>query len=241
METKDTLEYKAMEQRMTTFHSSDTWAVILAAGSGNRMAKAGIPLPKQFLTFRDTPLFWHSASVFAASPSLKGLIFVFPKHYLDFAEQSLQALTKEKPLGLPWKIVAGGALRQDSVYNALQTLPPECQYVLLHDAARPFLTPHLVERVLIPLQNGEAQGVIPGLPVTDTIKEVSIPPQDTSIPDDPSAATTPLSHETVLLTIERTPLRAVQIPHAFPRIALRHAHEESRQQGRTVPDDSGLM
>ncbi len=77
--------------------------------------------------------------------------------------------------------------------------------------------------------------------MTDTIKEVSIPHQHPSIPEDPSAATPPLPHETVLRTIERTPLRAVQTPQAFQRIALRHAHEEARQKERIVTDDAAMM
>ncbi|MDR0239219.1 MAG: 2-C-methyl-D-erythritol 4-phosphate cytidylyltransferase, partial [Deltaproteobacteria bacterium] len=122
------------------------WAVVLAAGSGSRMAAAGLARPKQFLTCQGMPLYWHSALTFSRCARVAGIVFVLPEDCLAEEEvriRQFDGLTvgatpnppnSSRPLGVPWKAVAGGHLRRDSVFNALSALPVDCEYVLVHDA-----------------------------------------------------------------------------------------------------------
>lgn len=115
-------------------------------------------------------------------------------------------------------VVAGGAERTDSVAAGLAALPPQVGIVLVHDAARA-LTPAVVfERVVAAVRHGH-RAVIPGLPVTDTIKTVD-------------------ARDHVLATPERRTLRAVQTPQGFLRETLERAHAEG---GSAVTDDAGLV
>ncbi|CAK7068084.1 MAG: Bifunctional enzyme IspD/IspF [Desulfovibrio sp.] len=197
------------------------WAIIAAAGSGSRLAKAGIDRPKQFLELRGAPLFWHSARTFASVAGVHGVIFVFPQTALEDAAKTLAALAAEERFPLPYRAVAGGETRRDSVQCALLALPPECDTVLVHDAARPFVTAKLTARVLEKLDHG-ASAVIPGVPLVDTIKEVD-------------------AENIVTATHDRNALRAVQTPQGFSRAKLQAAHEKSRVAGDSITDDAMLM
>ena len=133
---------------------------------------------------------------------------------------------------MPWRTAAGGPRRQDSVRLGLAALPAACGTVLVHDGARPFLTPALVTRVAdaltdsptIPPADGAALpfGVVPGLPVTDTIKEVD-------------------AGNRVRRTPARADLRAAQTPQAFRTAALAEAHRRAEAEGWEVTDDASLM
>ena len=185
--------------------------------------KSAAPGGKQFLAWKDAPLFWHSAKTIAALPALDGLVLVFPEKGPDFENScNLAAICLERdPLGLPCKMVPGGARRQDSVQKALAALPAECEYVLVHDSARPFVTTALCQRVLDALLGGH-DGVVPGLELSDTVKEV-----------DPAGL--------VRRTPERDVLRAVQTPQGFKLQTLRAAHRQSQEQGWEVTDDAALL
>jgi len=196
------------------------WSIILAAGSGSRLAPAAGGKKKQFIEWKGAPLFWHSAVVLSRVARMQGVVFVFPEEDLEFAREQLASLDKFRCLGMPWFAVAGGKRRQDSVYNGLAALPRECQTVLVHDAARPFMTPALVNRLLDALKDG-AQGVIPAIAVTDTIKVV----------DDGIVTGTP----------ERATLRAVQTPQGFIRSVLQQAHETCRAEDWQVTDDASVL
>ena len=205
------------------------WAVVLAAGSGSRMAAAG-PRPKQFLEYRGSPLYWQSALTFSRCARVAGIIFVFPEDRLAEEEVRIRQIEgladnagtgrSVTPLGLPWKAVSGGPLRRDSVFNALQALPPHCEGVLIHDAARPFVSAALVAGLIDALEQGAA-GVIPGLPVSDTIKQVEA--------------------GQVVATLEREALYAAQTPQAFRLDLLRAAHARARAEDWTATDDACLL
>ena len=138
----------------------------------------------QFVRRKGAPLWWRAARALTASPRVRGLVVVFPPERLDAATAELADLDRDHVLGVPWRTAAGGPRRQDSVRLGLAALPAACGTVLVHDGARPFLTPALVTRVAdaltdsptIPPADGAALpfGVVPGLPVTDTIKEVEL-------------------------------------------------------------------
>ncbi len=201
------------------------WAVILAAGQGIRMASATGGMPKQFLQWQGLPLYWESVRVFSRCARIAGIVFVFPKNVLNCERERVAALMREKPYGLAWRVVAGGKLRQDSVGCGLEALPRECSLVLVHDAARPFASPRLINRVLDALEEQHSRGiqggVIPGVTVTDTIKVVT----DGLVCDTP----------------DRSTLTAVQTPQGFDVHTLRTAYARACAEGWIVTDDAGML
>lgn len=194
------------------------WAVILAAGSGSRLA-ASIGVKKQFLAVAGKPLFWLAARSLARAPGLDGLVFVFPPDHPE-APDLTSRLDAAESLGLPFRCVVGGARRQDSVENGLAALPRSCQRVLVHDAARCLLPPAVTARVLDALADGH-QAVIPALPVTDTIKRAD--------------------GDMVATTLPRRTLRAVQTPQGFDLALLRQAFAFARTRDLDVTDDASLI
>ncbi len=208
-----------------THPAAPLWAVLLAAGSGARIAAALAPgdeTRKQYLDLEGAPLFWKSARTLARVQAVRGLVFVFPAQDVERMGAVLADLDVALPLGLPWRICAGGARRQDSVRLGLAALPDRsCQAVLVHDSARPFASAALVRRVAEALEQG-AVAAIPGLPVTDTIKAVD-------------------NNNVVVDTPVRASLRAVQTPQGFLLAPLLAAHEKAQAEGWEVTDDAGLM
>ena len=197
------------------------WGVILAAGQGSRLAAATGGTAKQFLRYRGAPLWWSSVKAMAASPRIHGLVLVFPPDRKEEAEAEMRTLEKNESPGVPLLAAGGGERRQDSVRLGLAALPADCTAVLVHDSARPFLTTALVSRLALTLEEG-CDGAIPGVAVTDTIKEVD---------DDNDVTRTP----------DRSSLRAVQTPQAFPLTSLREAHARAEAEGWDVTDDASLM
>ncbi len=120
---------------------------------------------------------------------------------------------------VPVTVVVGAATRQGSVRAALAVLPPEVDVVLVHDAARPLIPPAVVEAVLAAVRAGAAAAV-PVLPVIDTLKSVD-------------------ATGTVVGTVDRSMLAAVQTPQGFRREVLEQAHRQASSAALT--DDAGLV
>lgn len=197
------------------------WAIILAAGRGERLSRAAGGERKQFLPLEGAPLFWRSVRTFARIPEVQGCVLVLPPDDFDRARSlATDCLAADAP-GIPLRFVAGGARRQDSVAAGLSVLPGPCDAVLVHDSARPFASPALVARLVDALAAG-APAAIPGLAVTDTIKRVN--------PD-----------QTVAETPDRARLVAVQTPQAFTLAVLRQAHESAASNGIEATDDAMLV
>ena len=112
--------------------------------------------------------------------------------------------------------VAGGATRSESVRRGLAAVPAEATIICVHDAARPLASAALYGRVVDAIRDG-ADGAVPGVPVTDTVKVVD--------------------GSDVTATLDRTTLVAVQTPQAFRAAMLRAAHG----QGGSATDDSALV
>ena len=208
------------ESSGTSPHAVKPWALVLAAGQGSRMAESTGGTAKQFLPWRGMPLFWHAARAMSRSACVAGIVFVFPASQIDEATELLADLQKHDDLGLPWVTASGGALRQDSVRLGLAALPLRPTSVLVHDAARPFLSPALVRRVCHELAQGAA-GVIPAISVTDTIKTVA--------------------NGRVTATLPREGLAAVQTPQGFQLKTLLAAHAHALEAGLAVTDDASLL
>ena len=174
-----------------------TWAVLVAAGRGERL---GGDRPKAFAPLRGRPLLAESLERLEDSDWVDSIVVAAPPGW----EEPAILLAEELGAGKVSACVAGGAERSDSVRAGLAEVPGDATVVLVHDAARPLLPAAVLERVLAPLSEGW-DGVVPGLPVADTLKRVE--------------------RERVLGTVPRADLVAVQTPQAFLVNSLRRALE----------------
>lgn len=196
------------------------WALLLAAGSGSRMGTA-IDRPKQFLQWRARPLYWHSAMTFSRSACIDGIVFVFPQTELETEKERIAELAQEDSFGLPWLVSAGGVRRQDSCKNGLALVPMTVERVLVHDAARPFMSAALARRVCDAVSS-ELPCIVPAVPVTDTTRQLKLD-----------------GSWLVERTLERQSLVACQTPQGFWAEALRKAISEYGYLD--VTDEAALM
>ena len=175
---------------------SSTWAVVVAAGRGDRL---GLDRPKAFAKLGGRPLLAESLERLESSDWVDSIVVVAPEEW----EEPSILLAEEIGAGKVTACVAGGATRAESVRAGVAEIGAEALVVIVHDAARPLLVEEVVERVLAPLGEGW-DGAVPALPVADTLKRAG---------DD----------GTILETVDRTGLHAVQTPQAFLAAVLREA------------------
>jgi 2-C-methyl-D-erythritol 4-phosphate cytidylyltransferase len=189
----------------------DVAVLVPAAGLGTRL---GPGAPKALRELRGVPLLVHAVRRLSGAACVGRIVVAAPVGAVD----EVRALLGADDLA-PIDIVEGGQTRQASVRSALDAVPPEYDVILVHDAARAFAPPDLIERVAAAVRDGH-DAVIPVLPVVDTVKQV-----DES------------GH--VVGTVDRTVLRAVQTPQGFRRHTLEAAHKASADG--TATDDAGLV
>ena len=172
------------------------WAVVVAAGSGERL---GADQPKAFVRFGDDPLIAASVAALDDHPAITGIVLVVPAGW----EERATFMADDIGAGKASIAVAGGATRSDSVAAGVAEVPDDAGIILVHDAARPNVPADLIDRVLGGFADG-ADGVIPVLPIDDTVKRVD-------------------GAGRVVETLDRAELRAVQTPQAFLADVLRRA------------------
>jgi 2-C-methyl-D-erythritol 4-phosphate cytidylyltransferase len=188
-------------------------ALVLAAGRGERL---GGGTPKAFVPLAGRPLLWHALAAMAAAPAIERVVPVIARADLPRWERLAPELAGLAKLAAP---VFGGAERQDSVREGLAALPPEIQWVAVHDAARPFVRAAAVARVV---EAARASGAaILAVPATDTIKRVRA--------------------GRVLETPPRSELWAAQTPQVFRTQLLREALAKATAEGRLATDDAQLV
>jgi 2-C-methyl-D-erythritol 4-phosphate cytidylyltransferase len=171
------------------------WAVLAAAGRGERL---GSDRPKAFARLGTRPLLAESLERLEDSDWIDFIVIAAPAEW----EEPAILLAEELGAGKVSSVATGGATRSESVREALAEVADDAAVVLVHDAARPLLPDEVIERVLAPLSEGW-DGVVPGLPLSDTVKRVE--------------------GDRVVETLERTELVAVQTPQAFVASILREA------------------
>jgi 2-C-methyl-D-erythritol 4-phosphate cytidylyltransferase len=148
------------------------FVILPAAGIGTRMASAApatsAKAPKQFLELRGVPILLHSLRAFLAVPRVTSIFLAVREP----EQPRVAALLAEHDLTSRVHIVPGGDTRQDSVAHALAALPStdENDIVLVHDAVRPLIDPHTIDRTIDAIEHHGA--AIVGTPATDTIKQV---------------------------------------------------------------------
>lgn len=184
-------------------------AIVLAAGSGERL---GLGRPKAFVELAGRPILAHAAAAALACPAVSAIVIAAPPGGEDLAHAIVE------PLGTH-SVVSGGASRSASVHAALEAVPEDVRVVVCHDAARPFATPALFDRVLEALQG--VDGVVPVISVPDTVKRIA--------------------RDVVLGTEAREGLALAQTPQAFLASALREAHARVERDGVEVTDDAEAL
>jgi 2-C-methyl-D-erythritol 4-phosphate cytidylyltransferase len=171
------------------------WAVIVAAGRGERL---GLDRPKAFAKLNGRPLLAESLERLEASGWVDSIVVAAPPDW----EEPVILLAEELGCGKVVAAVPGGETRAASVRAGLAEVPDDAAVVLVHDAARPVLAEEVVERLMTPLTEGW-DGVVPGLPIADTVKRVD--------------------GDQIVETVDRDALVISQTPQAFVWPALRDA------------------
>jgi 2-C-methyl-D-erythritol 4-phosphate cytidylyltransferase len=194
-------------------------AIVPAAGLGTRM---GTDQPKQFLELDGVPLIIFTLRRLGACAAITD--FLVATRTEDVV--SLQDKVARAGLGRPARVIHGGDTRQQSVANALAQVDPATEIVLVHDAVRPFVTVHQIERVI---SEARARGAaILGIPAIDTVKEV----KRTSLPEDVALISATIPRERIVLA---------QTPQVFSYPVLRDAFRKAEQDGVTASDEAALV
>jgi 2-C-methyl-D-erythritol 4-phosphate cytidylyltransferase/2-C-methyl-D-erythritol 2,4-cyclodiphosphate synthase len=173
-------------------------------------------MPKQYRVLLGEPVLRHSLRLFTDHPKI-GAVQAVIRHE-DVA--GYDAASARLPKCLP--AVPGGKTRQASVLAGLESLVPTApRFVLVHDAARPFGDPSLIDRAIASVRRSGAS--VPAVAISDSVKRVD-------------------SEGTITASVERTGLRAVQTPQAFAFETLLTAHRRAAMEGRDdFSDDAALM
>ncbi len=188
-------------------------AIILAAGRGTRM---GSDVSKVLLPVAGRSLILHTLERFGRSREVGRATLVVPPEALRRYETLLQGAPVS---GLEVGVRPGGARRQDSVRAGLDALDPDCEFVIVHDGARPFAAPALIDRCA--RESRRNRSVTAAVPSRNTIKSVT---------DGQVTETLPSSR-----------LWEIQTPQAFPVGLLRDAHALAHREGVEATDDAMLV
>ena len=184
-----------------------------AAGRGDRL---GLDRPKAFAPLNDRPLIAESLERLDASEWIEGIVVAAPPEW----EEPCILVAEEVAAGKVAATVTGGESRSESVRNALAEVPDDAAVVVVHDAARPLITDEVIERVVSGLSDGW-DGVVPAMPVADTVKRVE--------------------GEAIVETLDRAGLVAVQTPQAFVASSIRDALSTLQQSVAKYPDCASLV
>lgn len=191
-----------------------TLAIIPAGGAGRRM---GGSAPKQYRPLAGVPVIIHTLRAFQSASVIDEIYLVVPEGDIPEVTSGIvarYALTKVS------RIFAGGAERQDSVRNALAHVREEHGIIVVHDGVRPFVSGELIRRAVAAA--GEYGAASVGVPVRDTVKEVS-----------PAGW--------VVKTVPREGLWLTQTPQAFQRPLIQAAYEKAGQEGFSGTDDASVV
>lgn len=188
--------------------------VIVAAGKGERM---GTALPKPFLPLAGTPLFIHTLRSLSKSSLVSKVVLVVAAEQEQFCRD---LLNQYGPFDATVSLVHGGPERQDSVRLGLSALDPDCDIVVIHDAARPFVSTNIVEQSIIAA--AEYGGALAAITARDTIKRVN---QELLVTE----------------TVPRHDLWLAQTPQTFRVSLIREAHTRAQAFGVIVTDDAALL
>lgn len=185
-------------------------AILVAAGKGARM---GSGVDKLFLEVSGRPVVAHAWQRFNDARCIGEIVLVVR----DGMQTAFAELASRFHLQKPFRLVGGGAERQDSVWNGLEVLPGTAEIVAIQDAARPCTTEELIAATVRAAD--ETGAAVAAQPVTDTLKESA-------------------DGRLIQRTLDRSKLWAVQTPQAFRVEVIRRALEEARRRRLVFTDDT---
>lgn len=177
----------------------------------------GALLPKPFLPVAKVPLVVHTLRNLARSSLIKKIILVIAAERESLWKDLLEEFG---PFALPIVITHGGEERQDSVRLGLAALESDCDIVVIHDAARPFVAEEVVDRSIAVA--AEYGGALVAIPARDTIKKVN-------------------EEQIVIATVPRQDLWLAQTPQTFRVEVVREAHRRAHALGVMMTDDAALL
>lgn len=201
----------------TSFQGSrpDVGVIVAAAGTGER---AGPGDPKQFRVIAGVPMLLRAIRPFAQHPRVQEIVVALPRPF-DTQPPSWLASGAGEIL----RLVAGGETRTASVHAALNALGSDCAIVLVHDAARPFVSSTIIDAVIAAAGGGT--GAVPAVPVSDTLKR------------------TQSGGGRIQETVDRGDLWRAQTPQGFPRAMLEEAYHIAARDGARAAftDEAALV
>jgi 2-C-methyl-D-erythritol 4-phosphate cytidylyltransferase/2-C-methyl-D-erythritol 2,4-cyclodiphosphate synthase len=186
-------------------------AIVAAAGKGRRF---GAPENKVFASLGGRTVLHRTLSVLSSVPEIQALVIVAGSEDLPRVREIAEGFSKV------YAVCAGGAERSDSVWNALEAVPPATQLVAVHDAARPLVTPALISAVISTAR--ETGAALPATAVSDTLKR-----------SEDGADTRE--------TVPRAGLYGVQTPQVFDYGLLVQAYRSAREDGVPGTDDASYV
>ena len=189
-------------------------AIILAAGSSSRMGDTVDD--KLLLSLADKPVIWYSVKAFSDARIVSQIVIVYRDN-----EQKNVIENSVREVGIPIFWAKGGKERQDSVWSGLETSPKDTEVVLIHDGARPLITPNAVREVAEAAYNAGAACL--ARKVNDTIKKT----------DSKNSGDGGYQIE----TIDRSNLWAMETPQAFRYALIREAYQKVLHSNISMTDD----
>ena len=174
-------------------------------------------LPKQYLTLAGLPILTRTLLVFEGCAQIDQIIMVVTPDHIDYCQKNIippANLTKKV------RLVPGGKRRQDSVYNGLKRVDPNCSIVVIHDGVRPFVQNNQINACIFGAQKSGA--CILGVPAYDTLKKA-----------DASGSS--------IKTLPRDNVWLAQTPQAFRYDLIKRAHKKAQTEGYTGTDDASLV
>ena len=185
-------------------------AIIVAAGKGTRM---GANVDKLWLEVAGRPVVAHTWRSFNDAACIDEIILVVR----DGMQPHFTELAQKYHFQKTFRLVVGGAERQDSVWNGLSTISPKTEIVAIQDAARPCTTAELIAATIAAAR--ETGAAVAAQQVTDTIKETA-------------------DGKIISRTVDRSKLWSVQTPQTFRIEVIRRAISTAREKGLNLTDDT---
>lgn len=188
-------------------------AIVLAAGQGKRM---GSKIPKQFMELEGKPVLYYSLKCFEDCGAVSDIVVVTGEEFLEYCRKEIEEKYGFQKIRA---VIAGGKERYDSVYEGLKACEG-CDYVYIHDGARPFPTQEILENTLKAAKDWGA--CVTAVPSKDTMKLGN-------------------AEGFVERTLDRSVLWNVQTPQVFSYSLIRKAHEEMRKGEMSGITDDSMM
>jgi 2-C-methyl-D-erythritol 4-phosphate cytidylyltransferase len=190
-----------------------TIALITAAGKGRRMQTQ---TPKQYLLLGGKPILAQTIKVFERCSAVDEIYVIVPGEQMDMVERDIVEKYHFKKV---LKVVRGGKMRQQSVWNGLKAIRSECSIVIVHDGVRPFVTPKMIEQGI--KVAGETGSAVTAVQARDTVKRVI--------------------KGRKVQTLPREEIWLAQTPQSFQFPLLMRAYQKANREEITGTDEAFLV